>query len=236
MKKLIRKHLLGGVSSEDGMYVSFPEDKIEIGLKQGSKHVGGHGIAIAVDEETGNTRGSSYGRGVNRSGKHGGASRVSVPNFRPAVKGEPTEEELNAYAKKLAARFPKWGGKVNVSYIPGADYDDMVKYMEESEKRGYGYSKTPYNLYNHNCGVYGVNVINQAMPWYRKISGGLFNTVSAVTNSVIGGLVGIGHDIEQGKKGTNALSGLTNLTGAGGRADMHGWSLPWWGREKGTNK
>lgn len=103
---------------------------------------------------------------------------------------------MNAYAKKLAARFPNWGGKVNVSYIPGADYDDMVKYMEESEKRDSGYSKTPYNLYNHNCGVYGVKVINQAMPWYRKISGGLFNMVPAVANSVIGGLVGIGHDIE----------------------------------------
>ena len=68
------------------------------------------------------------------------------------------------------------------------------------------------------------------------ISGGLFNTVSAVANSVIGGLVGIGHDVEQGKKETNTLSELTNLTGAGGRADMHGWSLPLWVKEKGTNK
>lgn len=217
------------------MYVSFPEDRIDLGF-DATRYVGGHGIAIAVDEETGRTRGSSYGRGVNGSGRHGGAARIIVPDFHPAVKGSPTEEELNAYAKKLAARFPRWGGKANVSYIPGADYDDMVEYMKQSEKRGSGFSKSPYNLYNHNCGVYGTTVINQAMPWYRKVSGGLLNMVPAVANSVIGGLTGVAHDIEQGELGTNTLSGLTNLTGAGGRSDMHGWSLPWWNRKKGTNK
>ena len=61
-----------------------------------------YGMVIAVDENTGHTRGSSYGRNVNNSGTHGGAKRVSVPDFHPAVKGKPTEEELNEYAKKLA--------------------------------------------------------------------------------------------------------------------------------------
>lgn len=228
-----RKYFMGG-ASPDGMYVSFPNDAIKIGGVK-SKNVGGHGMVIAVDENTGYTRGSSYGRGINNSGKHGGAERVSVPNFYPAVKGEPTEEELNEYAKKLAARFPSWGDKVNVSYVPGADYDDMVEYMEKAEKPNSGYSKTPYNLYNHNCGVYGVSTINQAMPLHRRITGGLFNFLPGVANAIIGGLTGLGHDIEQKKLGTNTLHGLTNFTGAGGRADMHGLSLPW-DTTKGTNK
>lgn len=233
MSKLIKKYFYGGLAP-DGIYVSFPHDKIQIG-SSGSKHVGGHGMVIAVDENTGRTRGSSYGRGVNNSGKHGGAAKVSVPDFHPAVAGEPTEEELNEYAKKLNKRFPKWGDKVNVSYVSGADYDDMVKYMEEAEKPKSGYSKTPYNLYNHNCGVYGVTTINQAMPWYRKITGGTINAIPALLNALGGGLVGIGHDVEQGKLGTNTLQGFTNFPGAGGRADMHAWSLPWW-KTKGTNK
>ena len=228
-----RKYFMGG-AAPDGMYVSFPDDQIQIGPSKPG-NVGGHGMVIAVDENTGQTRGSSYGRGVNNSGKHGGATRVSVPDFHPAVKGKPTEEELNEYAKRLAKRFPNWGGKVNVSYVPGANYDDMVEYMEEAEKPKSGYSKTPYNLYNHNCGVYGVSTINQAMPWYRKITGGLLNFVPGAVNTILGGFTGIGHDIEQGKPGTNTVQGITNFTGAGGMANMHGWSLPW-GKTKGTNK
>lgn len=61
---------------------------------------------IAVDEKTGNTRASTYGRGVNNSKKHGGANRITVPNFNPKEAGNPTEEELNNYAKQLVNRFP----------------------------------------------------------------------------------------------------------------------------------
>lgn len=228
MSKLIKKYFLGGV------YASFPDDEIQVGPTK-SKNVGGHGIVIAVDDKTGHTRGSSYGRGVNKSGKHGGATKVSVPDFHPAVAKKPTEEELNAYAQELSKKFPQWGDKVNVSYVPDADYDKMVEYMEEAEKPKSGYSEAPYNLYNHNCGVYGVSTINQAMPWYRKVTGGLLNFIPAAANAVIGGVTGIGHDIEQKKLGTNTIQGLTNFSGAGGRADMHGWSLPW-GKTKGTNK
>lgn len=231
--KLIKKYLQGG-TTPDGIYVSFPEDEIRIGSSK-YNNVGGHGIVIAVDENTGHTRGSSYGRNLNNSGKHGGAVKVTVPDFHPATAGKPTEEELNAYAQKLSEVFPQWGKKVNVTYVPDADYEDMVEYMEEAEKPKSGYSKKPYNLYNHNCGVYGVNTINQAMPWYRQISGAIFNSVPAITNAIIGGVTGIGHDIEQKEKGTNTFQGFTNFSGAGGRADMHGWSLPW-DTITGTNK
>lgn len=89
----------------DGIYVSFPNDRINIGGKH-TDAVGGHGIVIAVDEETGHTRGSSYGRDVANSGRHGQAARIVVPDFYPAEQGNPTEEELNVYAKRLQERFP----------------------------------------------------------------------------------------------------------------------------------
>lgn len=216
----------------DGIYVSFPNDQINIGGIRTSA-VGGHGAVIAVDEETGHTRGSSYGRDVANSGRHGQAARIIVPDFHPNEPGNPTEEELNAYAKRLQERFPNWGNKVNVTYVKDADYDDMVKYMEESEKPKSGYSSKPYNLYNHNCGVYGVHTINQAMPWYRKVTGTVFNAVPKAVNNFIGGLTGVMHDIEQGKPGTNTFYGVTNNSEAGGRADMHGYSLPWFST-KGT--
>lgn len=219
------------LQNPDGIYVSFPNDAIEIGGVK-TPNVGGHGIVIAVDEKTGNTRASTYGRGVNNSKKHGGANRITVPNFNPKEAGNPTEEELNNYAKQLVNRFPQWGDKANVSYVKGADYNKMVDYMQEAES-GKGFSKTPYNLYNHNCGVYGVNTINQAMPWYRKVTGSILNLQPAIRNAIIGGVVGLGHDIEQGKLGTNAIQGVTNFTGAGGRADMHAYSLPWF-KTKGT--
>ena len=209
----------------DGIYVSFPNDKIEIG-KIKTPNVGGHGIVIAVDENTGNTRASTYGRDIKNSGKHGAARRITVPNFYPKEVGNPTKEELDNYAKQLVNRFPQWGDKANVSYVRGADYNKMVDYMQKAENNK-GFSKTPYNLYNHNCGVYGVETINQAMPWYRRTTGAILNMVPGVLNSVIGGIVGIGHDIEQKARGSNFIQGVTNFTGAGGRADSHGWSLPW---------
>ena len=113
------------------MYVSFPNDKIEIGgIKTSS--IGGHGIVIAVDEE-GNTRGSTYGRNVKNSGRFGAARRISVPSFHPTKPGNPTEKELDEYAQKLNSKFPNWGGQVNISYVKDADYDKMVDYMEKSE-------------------------------------------------------------------------------------------------------
>ena len=98
--------------------------------------------------------------------------------------------------------------------------------MEESEQKKSGFSSIPYNLYNHNCGVYGVDVINQAMPWYRQIAGNVINAPLTLPVGVVGALTGIGHDIEQGTPGTHTLQGLLN-NGTGGRADMHGFTLPW---------
>jgi hypothetical protein len=35
----------------------------------------------------------------------------------------------------------------------------MVDYMKETEQ-GEGYAEDPYNVYSHNCGTYGCEVIN----------------------------------------------------------------------------
>lgn len=205
----------------DGIYVSYPNDKIDVsGTK--TDWVGGHGMVIAVDPATGTTRGSEYGRGYAGKGKYGGARRVSVPNFNPAKPGSPTNEELQRYAQSL--QRASMGDKVNVTYVPGADYNKMVEYMEEAES-GKGFASKPYNLWNHNCGVYGVRTINQAMPWYRKVTGTIFNLPSSILNSILGGVTGIGHAIEQ-KDASKILPGFVGGA-AGGRADKHGYSLPW---------
>lgn len=216
-KKLIKKFSSGGAS--DGIYVSYPSQKISIGNGK-YDNVGGHGMVIAVDENTGQTRGSEYGRYKN---KYGNAHQVRVPNFHPADPGNPTEEELNAYAQQLANRTGQKA--VNVTYVKGPDYQEMVDYMKETEQGG-GYAEDPYNVYSHNCGTYGCEVINQAMPLHRQATGRVFNFVPGVFNSVIGGLTGIGHAIEQGEP-SRIWDGLTSAGGAGGRADMHGYSLPW---------
>lgn len=226
LSKKINKFNLGGPML-DGIYVSYPNQSIKIGPKR-ADYVGGHGMVIAVDENTGTTRGSEYGRyNGNNSSTYGNARRVNVPDFHPADPGNPTKEELDAYAKKL--QKDAYGPKVNVTYVKGADYDKMVDYMKKSERNNKkdGYSNKPYNLYNHNCGTYGVETINQAMPWYRQITGKAINSLKVPSNAILGGLMGIGHDIEQKGHGENTWKGFTNFSGAGGRADMHGFSLPW---------
>ena len=96
MKHLIRKATGGMQANPDGIYVSFPNYKV-------STPVGhlplGHGMVIAVNEDTGQTRGSEYGR--YDSENKGIARRVVVPNLVMADPGNPTDEELDAYAQKL---------------------------------------------------------------------------------------------------------------------------------------
>ena len=41
------------------------------------------------------------------------------------------------------------------------------------------------------------------MPWYRKVSGGITNFIPGIINSGLGAIVGLGHDVEQGKLGYN---------------------------------
>lgn len=58
----------------DGIYVEFPNYNVAIDGKEKVKVPLGHALAIAVDEKTGITRGSEYGRysGI-RSKKYGNA-------------------------------------------------------------------------------------------------------------------------------------------------------------------
>ncbi len=133
----------------------------------------GHGTVIAVDEETGQTRGSEYGR--YDSENKGIARRVSVPNLKVANPGSPTREELDAYAKQLDQSYGHSGGTTQIYYIPGADYGKMVEMMESAEngsktgeRKGHYYIDHNYNITNHNCGTYGATMIKKAMPWYRR--------------------------------------------------------------------
>ena len=172
----IQKFLTGG--SSDGIYVEMPDYNVGVS-ESGNKKVTlplGHGMVIAVDENTGSTRGSEYGR-YDKANK-GLAHRVTVPNFRPASPGNPTDEELNQYAKKVNDYYNKYsghntGGTVKLHYVKGADEDEMIKLMKSAEtndrKNGF-YTNTPYRILDHNCGTYGADIIKKSMPW-NKFSG-----------------------------------------------------------------
>lgn len=131
----------------------------------------GHGMVIAVNEDTGQTRGSEYGR--YDSANKGTARRVSVPNFVMADPGNPTQEELDRYAEQLDKSYGHSGGKTKVHYIKGADEDEMIKLMESAESgdrdNGY-YINSDYRILDHNCGTYGCDLIKKTVPWYRKFS------------------------------------------------------------------
>lgn len=151
--------------SPDGIYVNFPDYQVNTETQAGKQPLG-HGMVIAVDENTGNTRGSEYGR----YNPGGSARRVTVPNFHAADPGNPTQEELDAYAKQLDRAYGHSGGRTEVHYVPGADYGEMVDLMKSAEsgdkKNGF-YINSKYRLLDHNCGTYGVDLIKKAMPWYK---------------------------------------------------------------------
>lgn len=88
--------------------------------------------------------------------------------------GNPTEEELHNYGERLLKSYkkrnPKAGNAIKITYIKGANEDKMNKMMESAEngdrKNGY-YINKDYNILSHNCGTYGVDMINKATPWYK---------------------------------------------------------------------
>ena len=60
-------------------------------------------MVISVNEDTGETRGSEYGR-YDPANK-GIARRVVVPDFKMKNPGNPTQEELDAYAAALDRKY-----------------------------------------------------------------------------------------------------------------------------------
>lgn len=159
------------------MLVVFPEYSVATGIKTGNetidKTVGhlplGHGLVIAVDNQTGETRGSEYGRYDTNKGK---ARRVRVPSLQAQNLADPSTEELNKYAEALYKQYNNAhkGSTVNVYYVKDVDGNKMRELMESAEsnnrKTGF-YVNSDYRILDHNCGTYGADMIKEAMPWYK---------------------------------------------------------------------
>ena len=148
------------ISRGGAIYVDFPDYQVETSTVLGKMPLG-HGLVIAVDEK-GRTRGSEYGR-YDKENK-GIARRVRVPDFK--FSGQPTEEEMNAYAEALDKVYGHSFGKTHVTYVNNADYNKMIQLMESAEKNNRKdsfYTNKDYCLAGHNCGTYGIDIINQAI-------------------------------------------------------------------------
>lgn len=189
-KLIPRKYFMGG-SAPDGIYVEYPN--YQVSTPVGNMRLG-HGMVIAVDENTGKTRGSEYGR-YDKENK-GLARRVTVPDLQMADPGNPTKEELNAYANKLYNSYAKKhnkekiGNKVKIHYVKGADENKMIELMKNAEtndrKNGF-YTNHNYRILDHNCGTYGADMIKKSMPLF-KFSG--FAPYTAGTPSMVSPILG----------------------------------------------
>ena len=148
-----------------GIYVVFPRYRVDTGL--GFRFPLGHGMAIAVDDKTGATRGSEYGR--YDAADKGIARRVTVPNLIAEDPSNPTQKELNHYAEQLNKMYGHSGGRVEIHYVRGADDKKMINLMESAEKNTPDsfYQNRDYNILDHNCGTYAADMIKQSMPWYK---------------------------------------------------------------------
>lgn len=183
------------LGAPDGLYVDFPQYQIDTDIPAGPlkgvvktsgdgdiKMPLGHGMVIAVNEDTGETRGSEYGRYGSQNGHRGLARRVRVPNFVMADPGNPTQEELDAYAKKLVSAYPNSSGEARIVYVKGADENKMKELMNSAEKGNGFYTNTDYRILDHNCGTYGCDLLSKSTPWYLKWK---FGPYSSGTSSMV---------------------------------------------------
>lgn len=122
-----------------------------------------------MNNQTGKTRGSEYGRYDTNKGN---ARRVLVPDLMAKNPADPTTEELNKYAEALYNQYKNShkGPTVNVYYVKDVDGNKMVSLMESAEsnnrKNGF-YVDSDYRILDHNCGTYGADMIKESMPWYK---------------------------------------------------------------------
>lgn len=154
----------------DGIYVNFPDYQINTETAAGKQPLG-HGMVIAVNPANGQTRGSEYGRYNNDGNIKGKAQRVRVPNLRMADPGNPTQEELDAYAKALDQAYGHSGGRTQITYVRDADYNKLVNMMKSAETqqdKGY-YQTRPYSILNHNCGTYAADMLKAASPALARL-------------------------------------------------------------------
>ena len=146
-------------------------------------------MVISVDENTGKTRGSEYGR--YDSANKGIARRVSVPNFKMQDPGNPTQEELDSYAAALDKVYGHSGGTTHVVYVKGADEEKMNELMQSAEtndrRNGY-YVNRDYRILDHNCGTYGCDLIRKSLPWYsfNKLGTYTWGTPSSLRTQFFG--------------------------------------------------
>lgn len=154
------------MKTDDGIYVYWPDYQVDTESSLGKAELG-HGMVIAVDNKTGKTRGSEYGRYDKEN--RGMARRVNVPDiqFDPNL---PIQQQLNEYARKLGQSYHNGKhGAVKIYYIPGANYDELVNMMNSAEtnNRDTGfYVNSDYRILDHNCGTYAADMLKKALPWY----------------------------------------------------------------------
>ena len=162
----------------DGIFVNFPDYQVNTETAAGKQPLG-HGMVIAVDPANGQTRGSEYGRYTNDGNIRGKALRVKVPSLKMANPGNPTQEELDTYAKLLdqwyndPSKNPNRhsGGRTQITYVRDADYNklvDMMKSAETQQDKGY-YQTKPYSILNHNCGTYAADMLKAASPALARL-------------------------------------------------------------------
>lgn len=160
----------------DGIYVSLPNYQVDTEVAGNQPF--GHGFVIAVNEDTGSTRGSEYGR---YGGRKGSAHRVVVPDFKMKKPGDPTPEELQQYSKVLLHSYkrlhPNAGNKIKITYVRGADENKMIQMMKSAEsgnrKKGF-YINKDYRILDHNCGTYGADMIDKSLPWLDRGKFGIY--------------------------------------------------------------
>ena len=169
-----------------GIYVTFPDYKVDTGM--GFKAPLGHGMVISVNDKTGKTRGSEYGR--YDPNNRGIARRVRVPDLIASDPSNPTKEELDNYAKQLDKYYGHSGGTTKVTYIPDADEATLVSLMESAEKNRPNsfYQNREYNILDHNCGTYAADMLKKAVPWWAIV--GRFGLYTHGTPSMVEPIIG----------------------------------------------
>ena len=64
------------------------------------------------------------------------------------------------------------GNSVKIHYIKDADENKMIQLMKSAESGNGFYTNKNYNLINHNCGTYGIDLLKKAGAKFRSLGFG----------------------------------------------------------------
>ena len=159
---------------EDGIYINFPEYRIDIGIQVPFL---GHSGVLLIDNKTGLTKYYEYGRYDSQN--LGIVLNRAIPNVDMGKDGKPTEESLYNVLKYIS-HIAGHDGPIEGAYVESDEFDAMNNYAQSRIDRNVDIGRESYNIFENNCSTFAEEVLKQDKNVEDQIPASIINVPNRI--------------------------------------------------------